>query len=75
MKIYVNHYCCEGGSSAGYGYYGSKRAAKKAAADWRRKDRTNIPPYDLVAQPGEVQLNKRGVLAALNRYGGHPDNG
>lgn len=72
MKIYrVHSRECQAGST-GYTYHTSKRAASRARQEARQRpdieDTAIEGPYDL-------KLTKAGVLAALERFGGHPDNG
>ncbi len=66
MKIYRNHLEAEGGISGGYTWHSSKTAAKQAA----RKVETLE-----AARPYDITLTKRGVIAFLNAFGSHPDNG
>jgi hypothetical protein len=50
----------------GYRYYGTKREADEAV----RRD-----SLATVKDTSVVPVTKAGVIALLNRWGGHPDNG
>ena len=75
FKFYRNHYRTEGGVSAGFQWFTSRAAAEAAAKevyDPAVDDEGNEPE---VAKVIEIEPTKRGLLWALNRYAGHPDNG
>jgi hypothetical protein len=74
MKLYQLHRTHEAGSSAGFEYFASKREAEKAVRDWRNQ--VNDPVLDgATVQEIEVEPTRAGILSALNRYAGHPNNG
>jgi hypothetical protein len=75
MKFYQLHRICEGGTSAGYEYFASRREAEKALNVWRKNS-----PGDVIDQQGDIELidvepTRVGILHALNRYANHADNG
>ncbi len=72
MKIYQVSYgdCIEG--HRGYSYYSSRAKAVKAINDFKRKGE-NFQASLL--DESDVEISKAGILEALNRYAGYPDNG
>jgi hypothetical protein len=72
MKIYkVTLYDCVEGNQ-GYTFHGSKRAATQRAAEFRRDNADDrSTEIDIIT----VKTDRAGILDALNRYAGHPDNG
>lgn len=71
MKFYRVHLHYDAGSSAGFKFFGNKREAEKFARDEKKKDPDESFPVDRI----NVKPTKAGILAALNRYADHPDNG
>jgi hypothetical protein len=73
IKIYrVNLRSCQDvnrGESTGIMYFTNKREALKAF----REDNTDPIEHDFMEI--QVETSKKGILQALNTYGGHPDNG
>lgn len=68
MKIYVNSYRRkDGGEHAGYRYFGGKREALVEAREHDHLE-TKTDSFD-------IPRTKKGIISALNQYGGHPDNG
>lgn len=70
MKIYRVHSYTNGGESRGYTYYLTKRAAKIDAEE----------SYEPGEEPSEIEelkvrLTREGILAFLNSYADHPNNG
>ena len=66
MRVYQVH-MVENDKSNGYSYFANKKEAKLA----RRRGggaRDEISEID-------VEISKPGIIAALNTYAGHPDNG
>ena len=72
MRFYRNHYGAEGGGSGGYSWHTRRREAEATAAAERR---ALGEPLHEVAKPVEINPDKKGILAALQRYAIHPDNG
>lgn len=69
MKIYRNSYRGkDDGEHKGYDYFASEREAAHAARDMADEFETETDSFD-------VPKTKNGIIAALNRHGGHPDNG
>ena len=54
----------------GYSFHSSRGAAEKAIGEAKGRDFEATQDMTL-----DVELNKAGVLRALNIWGGHPDNG
>ena len=76
MRLYRNGYKAEGGLSAGFEYFATKKEALDAArvAD-EDKEKDDPERTDPIAQVVEVVSNKKGILWAMNHYAGHADNG
>lgn len=75
MKIYRLSYRGKdggvvAGEHGGYDYVSSKRKAAKMKARAADHDQ-QVEEIKVI----EVEISKRGILRALNRYGDHPDNG
>lgn len=80
-KVFAFYRVCyskEGGNSGGYSFH----ASEKEAIDAARFDFDNDPSeYDNVFAPNEridiveVAPTKKSILAILNSYATHPDNG
>jgi hypothetical protein len=75
VKLYQLHRIHEAGESAGYEYFSSKREAAKAASEWRKSTPGPDDDHETEIKEIEVTPTKAGILAALNRYGKHNDNG
>lgn len=75
MRFYQLHRTHEAGVSAGYSYYASKREAQSALATWRKNSPGDVQDQTGTIEPIEVTPTRAGILAALNRYAGHADNG
>lgn len=75
MRFYQLHRLHEAGESAGYEYFSSKDDAQKAARTWRANNPGPDDDHESEITPIEVEPTKAGILAALNRYAKHPDNG
>jgi hypothetical protein len=71
MKFYRVHRTVEGGQSAGYEFVTSKEAAEKLARDLVRENPREGAEVLLI----ELAPTRAGILAALNAFAGHPDNG
>jgi len=71
MKLYRVALYCDTGVSAGYEYFGTKKDALRKVRE--EKDPNGMD--DAVMEEINVTPTKTGILAALNRYGDHPDNG
>ncbi len=77
MKIYQISYRGRGvvnGQHRGYEYVSSmseaKRRLRKNTNDQNGPDDIGNPIYEF-----NVEISKTGILDALNKHGGHPDNG
>lgn len=74
MTLYRVVYHHEGGTSRGYGWHTSRRAADAAAAEFRR--RTKDEDGDASVQRIDAPLSTRtAIVAFLNHYAAYPDNG
>lgn len=76
MKLYRVDYRHECNTSFGFTYHGSRKEARKVLREAVKKGTADPVEYggsdieQIIVQP-----TKRGILAALNKYAGHPDNG
>lgn len=70
MKIFQNHYSNEG-ESKGYSYHRKRKAAAAAAADLAKSRGAG----DVTTKVLDFPANRRGLMAALEHCGTHPDNG
>jgi hypothetical protein len=79
MKFFRVHLYEGNEGSAGYVFETTLPAARRRVAEFKRSvkerpaDRRGAVDCDI--DPIEVEPNKTGILKALNRYAGHPDNG
>lgn len=74
MIFYRNHYTHNAGESAGYEWFTSKHLAKVAARAWdkEQKGKDERPTEtDMII----IVTQRKRLLAALNHYASHPDNG
>ena len=75
MKFYRVRYRCEGGNSAGFSWHTSHGDASRAVAEAIQNDpeeyKTGGPEVEAI----EIVASKTGILAALEHYASHPDNG
>lgn len=72
MKFYRVHYYSFANGSDGYGWFTSRRKAETAAAGFhKREPEADRPEVEVV----EVNPTKREMLAALEQYASHADNG
>ncbi len=77
MKVYQISYRGRGvvnGEHRGYEYVSSK---DEAARRIRKNTNSDNGPDDIGSPVIEinVEISKAGILDALNKHGGHPDNG
>jgi hypothetical protein len=76
MRFYRVHFESGNGECAGFSWHSSKSGALRAAREAFKDDPV---AYELEGFPTieevQVEMCKEGVLAALNRYANHPDNG
>lgn len=72
MRLYRNAYLSVENNCGGFSFHPSKAAARREAAE-RKRD--GYPPCREIAEPVDVTPTKKGILRALNIWGGHPDNG
>jgi hypothetical protein len=76
MKFYRLHMSAGPDGSAGYQFFTSMSAAEKAKRDHVKALKYDNEETDNVdIEPIEIKPTKAGILAALNRYAKHPDNG
>ncbi len=71
MKLYRVHIASRRDGSLGFSYATNKRHV----ATIKQEDETDDGDVTCDVEEIEVALTKVGVLAALRRYGSHPDNG
>jgi len=74
MRFYSVHFQNEEGNR-GAEYFANKRDARKAASEWRARAPADTPDHGAVVMEIDVVPTKAGILAALNKYAGHPNNG
>jgi hypothetical protein len=72
--FYRVRYTHEAGTSVGFGWFTSRRAAEAAAASFRRRTRGEDGSAH-VEDPVDIRLTRSAVLSALNRWATFPDNG
>lgn len=72
MRFYQVHLIAEGGESAGYQWFTRQREAQAAITHWT-KDKS--VEHDADMKLVDIKPTKAGILAALNRYADHADNG
>lgn len=71
MRFYQVHRTHSAGESAGYEYFGSLREAQKAAAAWKDAQCEQVATIEVI----EIHSSRTGIIAGLNKYAAHPDNG
>ncbi len=69
MKIYMNSIRDNSGEHKGYSYFSSKLKAEREAAKLKTDD------LEVETTSFEINPRKAGIIAALNNWGGHADNG
>ena len=67
------HRTYEAGTSAGYEFFSNRRDAEKARTEWRGLGAELEHAADI--ERIDIEPTKAGILAALNRFGAHADNG
>ena len=74
MRLYRVKHHTEGGNSAGFSWHTNKAKARRQITKRNREeaDRLNYSELD---EPIDIKPTKGGILAALNYWAGHPDNG
>jgi len=72
VRFYRNHYVDEQGESNGYAFFRTKKDAERA---WREAEQEGDLDGSICAEPIEVNPTRGGIVAALNTYAAHPDNG
>ena len=76
MKFYRLHLSAGSDGSAGYEFFTSMSKAQKAMrAHIKDNELDEDDAANVEVEEIEIKPNKRGILAALNRYATHPDNG
>lgn len=71
--VYRVHLYDDADGSAGYAYFGSRRAAYARLIEWRNEAPGSRMTADIKAEP--TPASKAGWLDLMERWGGHPDNG
>ena len=71
MRFYKVHRTHEGGTSAGFEYFTSKREAQRAVVAWHDERCEQFATVEVV----DVETTRQGILRALNLYAKHPDTG
>jgi hypothetical protein len=72
VRFYQLRTYCEGGNSAGYRWFTTRRDADKAKREDDALDPDEAPGAITVV---DIEPTKAGILDALRRYASHPDNG
>ncbi|RPI40406.1 MAG: hypothetical protein EHM67_09435 [Hyphomicrobiaceae bacterium] len=75
MKFYRLHLSETGEGSHGYRFFTTKRDALAVARDWKRNESDEAGCYDTEIDVIRIAPTKASILAALNRYAKHNDNG
>lgn len=81
MKFFRVHLCDTDEGSAGYRYETNEPAARRIVAEFKRDLKARVRMSERPAESScdidtiEIEPNKAGILKALNRYAGHPNNG
>jgi hypothetical protein len=75
MKFYRLHLSETGDGSHGYRFFTTKSEALKEAREWKRNESDEAGCYDAEISVIDIAPTKTGILAALNRYAKHNDNG
>lgn len=73
MRFYRNHYHTDEDGSFGFSWHTSKTDAKREYSE--RTEQGNDGQFASVAEPIDIEPTKAGILAALNEYASHPNNG
>jgi hypothetical protein len=71
MRLYRLHLAHSAGVSSGYKFFTTKPEAAKAKDEWINDDASHSAEFEEIT----LRANARGILAALNVYASHPDNG
>ena len=74
MTLYRVRHHTEGGCSAGFSWHTSKAKARRQVTKRNREEADELN-YSELDDPIDIKPTKSGILAALNYWGGHPDNG
>jgi hypothetical protein len=83
MKFYRLHMTCENGISAGFRWFTTARDAVTAERQHRAQNTDpNAPegetpgaPFEASCEIVNIEPTKAGILAALNAFASHADNG
>lgn len=77
FKFYRVHYKGEPGTSSGFEWYTSLETAKRRARDFKRQHEGIADTNEATTTIEVIKITptKAGILAALNSYAAHPDNG
>ena len=76
MKFYRLHLSAGSDGSAGFKFFTSMSEAQKAMrAHIKDNELDEDDTINVEVEEIEIKPTKRGILAALNRYACHPDNG
>lgn len=71
MRLYRISFADAQGMHMGYAFAGNLKAAAKARVDFL----DNCPDGKAEIEPIEVTRTRSGIIAALNQYADHPNNG
>lgn len=78
MKIYRNSYQSHQESSCGFSFHSSAKEARKEMAKFKKNSQSkgfdDFNP-DSSTEPIDIIPTKKGIIAALNAYASHNDNG
>lgn len=79
MKFFRVHLFDSVDSSAGYEFASNERDARMIVAKFKQNNRDRVKAAGGVFNDKieliEIEPTKTGILKALNRYAGHPNNG
>ncbi len=75
MKLYRNSYRGDDDEHGGFDFHASLRAAKAARASFMRLAASSQVERTCRIEPIEIKPTKAGIMKALNKFGGHADNG
>jgi len=74
MKIYRNDYRDRGQINQGFSFHTTMSSAHgEASVVQERSRKSKEPIVTTITDALDIELTKRGVLAALNLYAAHPD--
>lgn len=71
MKLYRLHMKHEAGQSVGFDWHLSKEAAERAMRLWIKDGDGRSAKVEVV----QIDTHRAGLVAAMNQFAGHADNG